>query len=128
MTQEKVAGWQTAYAAAKMAVEIAKESSDMFPPLKAVVGAMSVLFQNYDVSVSRPRTEHPSTYTLVSLQQTTDNGEAVKDIERRVHLLSSVLTSPINEDDYAEKARRMGLRRSVFVQICANLLTPPSGS
>ena len=44
-------GWQTAYAAARMAVEIAKESSDMCPPLKAVVGAMLVLIQNCDVSV-----------------------------------------------------------------------------
>jgi hypothetical protein len=44
-------GWQTAYGAARMAVEIAKESSDMCPPLKAVVGAMSVLIRNYDVSV-----------------------------------------------------------------------------
>jgi hypothetical protein len=45
-------GWQTAYAAARMAVEIAVESSDMFLPLKAVVGAMSVLIKNYDVGVS----------------------------------------------------------------------------
>ena len=44
-------GWQTAYAAARMAVEITKESSDMFLPLKAVVGAMSVLIKNYDVGV-----------------------------------------------------------------------------
>jgi hypothetical protein len=43
-------GWQAAYAAARMAVEITKESSDMFLPLKAVVGAMSVLITNYDVS------------------------------------------------------------------------------
>ena len=33
-----------------MAVEIAKESSDLFLPLKAVVGALSVLIKNYDVS------------------------------------------------------------------------------
>jgi hypothetical protein len=45
-------GWQSTYAAARMAVEIAKESSDMFPPLKAVVGAMSVLIKNCDVGVS----------------------------------------------------------------------------
>ena len=43
-------GWQTAYGAARMAVTIAKESSDMFLPLKAVVGALSVLIENYDVS------------------------------------------------------------------------------
>ena len=33
-----------------MAVDITKESSDMFLPLKAVVGAISVLIKNYDVS------------------------------------------------------------------------------
>ena len=43
--------WRTAYGAARMAVEIAKESSDMFLPLKAVVGAVSVLIKNYDVGV-----------------------------------------------------------------------------
>ena len=48
----KDSGWQTAYAAARTAVEIAKESSDMCPPLKAVVGAISVLIQNCDVSVT----------------------------------------------------------------------------
>jgi hypothetical protein len=42
--------WQTAYNAARMVVEIAKESSDMFLPLKTVVGALSVLIKNYDVS------------------------------------------------------------------------------
>jgi len=33
-----------------MVIEIAKETSDMFLPLKAVVGALSVLIKNYDVS------------------------------------------------------------------------------
>jgi hypothetical protein len=42
--------WQTAYSTARMAVDITKESSDMFLPLKAVVGAISVLIKNYDVS------------------------------------------------------------------------------
>ena len=44
--------WQTAYGAARMAVEIANASSDLLLPLKAVVGAMSILIKNYDVSVS----------------------------------------------------------------------------
>jgi len=43
---------QTVYAIARMVVEIGEESSDLFPPLKAVVGAMSVLMRNYDVSMS----------------------------------------------------------------------------
>jgi hypothetical protein len=49
---------QTTYAVARMVVETTKESSDLCPPLKAVVGAMSVLMKNYDVSVSCSRTEH----------------------------------------------------------------------
>lgn len=50
--QGRDAGWKTAYDAARMAVEVAKESSDMFLPLKAAIGAISVLIKNYDVSVS----------------------------------------------------------------------------
>ena len=45
----KESGWRTAYGAARMAVEITKETSDMFLPLKAVTGALSVLIKNYDV-------------------------------------------------------------------------------
>ena len=45
-------GWETAYAAVRMAVEITKESSDLCLPLKAVVGVMSALMKNYDVSSS----------------------------------------------------------------------------
>jgi len=52
----KDAGWRTAYAAVRMAVEVAKESSDIFLPLKAVVGAVSTLMKNCDVSVSDLRT------------------------------------------------------------------------
>ena len=44
-------GWKTAYAGARMAVEIAKESSDMFLPLKAIVGALAVLIKNHDVNL-----------------------------------------------------------------------------
>jgi len=49
----KEPSWRTAYGAARMAVEIAKESSDMFLPLKAVVGALAVLIKNYDVRYIR---------------------------------------------------------------------------
>jgi len=41
---------KTTYSAIRMAVDITKESSDMCLPLKAVVGAMSALMKNYDVS------------------------------------------------------------------------------
>jgi len=54
--QGRDTGWQTAYAAVRMAVETIKESSDLCLPLKAVVGAVSVLMKNYDVSMSCLRT------------------------------------------------------------------------
>ena len=54
----KDTGWQTAYNTAKMTVEITKESSDMFLPLKAVAGAMYILIKNYDVGVSCRGAEH----------------------------------------------------------------------
>ena len=38
-----------AYEAVKIAIDIANASTDMFLPLKAVVGALSVLIKNYDV-------------------------------------------------------------------------------
>ena len=50
--QGKDTHWQAACATIRMAVEITKESSDMCPLLKAVVGAISVLIKNCDVSVS----------------------------------------------------------------------------
>ena len=52
--QARHRGWQTAYATAKIAIEVAKESSDVFLPLKAVVGAVSVLIHHCDVNMSYP--------------------------------------------------------------------------
>jgi len=48
----------------------------------------------------------------------------VKEIERRVQSLASVLASPVSEDDCAEKGRRIELRRLVPLQIRINLLIP----
>ena len=107
-------GWETAYAAVRMAVETAKESSDLCLPLKAVVGAISILMKNYDVSAPCLRTEHILILHPFPLQQTSDNVDGVKGIKRRVQSLSSVLASPVGEDDYTEKGRRAELRRSVL--------------
>lgn len=52
---------QTVYAAVRMAVEFTKESSDLCLPLKAIVGAMSALIKNYDVSTSCLQNEHALT-------------------------------------------------------------------
>ena len=52
----------------------------------------------------------------------------MKEIEQRVHSLSGVLASPVGEDDYAEKTRRVVLWRFVLVRIYANLLIALTGS
>lgn len=119
-------GWRATYAAVRMAVEVTKESSDLFPPLKAVVGAMSLLMKNYDVGVSRSRNER--LLILFPAQQTSDNAENVGEIERRVHSPPGVLASPASKDDCAEKWRRAELRRSVRMRIYVSFLTPPAGS
>jgi hypothetical protein len=54
--------------------------------------------------------------------------EKVKKIERRVQSLSGVLASPVSEDDYAEKGRRVELRRFVLVWIYISPLIPTSAS
>ena len=48
----------------------------------------------------------------------------MKEIEQRVQSLSGVLASPMGENDYAEKARRVELRRYVSIRTYINLLIP----
>ena len=107
-------GWQAAYGAARMAIEITKESSDLFPPLKAVAGALSVLIKNYDVSMFVCELKTSSSFTCFSFQQTSDNVEMMKEIEQRVRSLFSMFASPVSEDDHAEKQRRGELWRRVL--------------
>ncbi|KAF9785244.1 hypothetical protein BJ322DRAFT_1108700 [Thelephora terrestris] len=85
--------WKTAYEAAKIAIDIANASSDMCLPLKAVVGALSVLIKNYD--------------------QSADNADQIREIEERVESLSEILASPVGDRDDKEKARRVALRRKL---------------
>ena len=94
-----------------MAVEIANESADMFLPLKAVVGALSVLLQNYDVSTSK---DLVSAATYHFLQQTTVNEDQTRDAKERVRSLREVLSSPVGDHDGEETARRRALRRFVL--------------
>ena len=54
-----------------------------------------------------------SSFVCFLPQQTSDNVDNMKEIERRVQSLSGVLVSPVNEDDYAERGRRVELWRLV---------------
>jgi hypothetical protein len=108
----KESRWATTYEAAKMVIEIANASSDMFLPLKAVVGALSVLIKNYDV-----RFPHHLVRFGVDrcLQQTADNADRIKEIEERVDSLREILASPVGDQDDEEKVRRDALRKSVIL-------------
>ena len=103
--------WKAAYGAARIAVDIAKDSSDMLPPLKAVMVALSVLMKNCDVGL-------PQHLALLTpnhfLQQTVANVEQIRELEERIQSLRGVLTFPVSEQDNEEKARRGVLRRFVL--------------
>jgi len=73
----------------------------------------------------------PNTFSFFDcllLQQTSDNAVNMRDIERRVQSLYGVLASPVGEDDHAENARRVELRRFVLVYMHVRLLISPPGS
>ena len=107
----KESAWMAVYGAARIAIDTAKDCSDMLPPLKAVMVALSVLTKNYDVSI--PEGLVPSA-AYRFLQQTATNSEQIRDIETRVQSLSEVLTYPVGNQDREEKARREALRRLVL--------------
>ena len=58
-THENKSTWKsTAYSTTKLAINMVKESSDVFPPLKSVVGGLSAILQHCDVrstSLTPPR-------------------------------------------------------------------------
>ena len=64
-TDKKASDWKsTAYNAAKLAINLAKESADAFPPLKSVAGGLSAILDHCDVRLA-PRTVPPTMLTAV---------------------------------------------------------------
>ena len=52
---ENVSNWKsTAYSTTKLAINLVKESSDVFPPLKSVVGGLSAILEHCDVQPISP--------------------------------------------------------------------------
>ena len=103
--------WGTAYQAAKIAIDLADASSDMFFPLKAVVGALSVLIKNYDVRFPKRLIRLGVDYFL---KQNADNTDQMREIEQRIRPLREPLESPVGDQDDEEKARRDALKEFVL--------------
>ena len=49
----------TAYATTKLAIDLVKESSDVFPPLKSVVGGLSAILNHCEVRLTSPGLYRP---------------------------------------------------------------------
>ena len=47
--QNKPSWMSSAYSSTKVAIDVVKESSDVFPPLKSVAGGLAVVLKHYDV-------------------------------------------------------------------------------
>ena len=52
----------------------------------------------------------------------------MEDIEQKARSLYGLLETPVREDDYAEKGRRLELQRFVLVLVRIGLFIPLSGS
>ena len=51
-SSENVSNWEsTAYSTIKLAMNLVKESADVFPPLKSVVGGLSAILDHCDVRI-----------------------------------------------------------------------------
>ena len=49
VNQNKSSWMSTAYSSTKVVIDVVKESSDVFPPLKSVVGGLAALLKHCDV-------------------------------------------------------------------------------
>jgi hypothetical protein len=59
-THENKSTWKsTAYSTTKLAINMVKESSDIFPPLKSVAGGLSAILQHCDVRSTSLIPPHP---------------------------------------------------------------------
>ena len=76
----KESSWKTVYGAARIVIEAAKESSDMCPPLRAVVGVLSVLIKNCDVCHSQASrlVDHSSCLTANYRERESNQGHRGK--------------------------------------------------
>ena len=52
----------TVYASTKVVIDVVKESSDVFPPLKSVVGGLSAILKHCDVCSTSPPINNDAEY------------------------------------------------------------------
>ncbi|KAF9464274.1 hypothetical protein BDZ94DRAFT_505554 [Collybia nuda] len=92
----------TAYNATRLMVDVVKESADVFPPLKSVVGGLTMLLKHYD-------------------QYITNKGDVQRLIDR-ANKLGESITRPLQNGDVQEIGRREVLVRKL--QEVLSILNP----
>ena len=100
--------------ATKVLLDIAKESSDWFPPLKSCLGGINALLKHYDV---RSCQITPPTPLTDSSQQIQDVKDKLEDLIRWVDKLKVGLAMADPEGDREEAGRQTQLTKFAL-QLC----------
>jgi hypothetical protein len=91
---------------AKILLDIAKESSDWFPPLKSVLGGVSALIKHYEVWVERMVVTHN---LHERSQESEDVREKIEDLIPHLNRFKQTVNAVVSDGDQAEKERRSTL-------------------
>ena len=107
VANEKKSNWKsTASAAAKILLRGVSDSADAFGPLKSVAGGLCFILENCEVwpssLIRNPR-------CLPVPQRTKANEQAIESLAPRIKAISTLLCTPVSEDDMKERSRRGGL-------------------
>ena len=106
---ENKSNWKsTAYATTKLAINLVKESSDAFPPLKSVAGGLSAILSHCEVWTTSCTLPDPR--YLQSSQQTMACRQTIEALIPRVNMLAESLSGPVPRGDVKEEERRKTLR------------------
>jgi len=106
---ENKSNWKsTAYASAKVVIDVVKESSDVFTPLKSVAGGLSAVLKHYDVRI--PILPYHPRHSQLD-QQTMVNRQTIESLIPRVEGLAESLSTPVPEGEVKERGRREVLKR-----------------
>ena len=107
---ENQSDWKsTTYATTRLAINLVKESSDVFPPLKSVAGGLSAILNHCEVRSMTPRLCRPRCLQLS--QQTIACRQTIESLIPRVEGLAESLSTPVPEGEVKEEGRRTILKR-----------------
>ena len=93
---------------AKILLDIAKESSDWFPPLKSALGGVGALVKHYEVRVERVGVTHN---LYGRSQEFADVRDRIEDLIPHLNRFKQNADTAISDEDQAEKKRRSELFR-----------------